>query len=116
MSHLFYWLWTSHIYITGFEQIIFILLLWTSHIILLALNKSYLFYCFEQVILFTDFQRIIYFTGYEQSCLFYWLWTSHNYFNDFEQVIFILLTLNKSKKSNSKTPMGETGYLCILGA
>ena len=28
----------------------------------------------------------------------------------------MLLTLNKSKKTNSKTPMGETGYLCILGA
>ena len=33
---------------------------------------------------------------------------------DFEQVIFILLTLNRSKKTNSKTPVGETGYLCIF--
>ena len=26
----------------------------------------------------------------------------------------ILLTLNRPKKHNSKTPMGETGYLCIF--
>ena len=49
-----------------------------------------------------------------RSYLFWWLWTGHIYFPNFEYVIFILLTLNRSKKTNSKTPVGEKGYLCIF--
>ena len=40
-----------------------------------------------------------------------------SYFADFEQVknlIVILLTLNKLKKINKKTPLRETGCVCIL--
>ena len=46
------------------------------------------------------------FADFEQVTIFkviYWLWTGHIYFTDFEQVIYILLTLNRSKKTNSKT-------------
>ena len=41
----------------------------------------------------------------------------YTYFSDIKQVensIFILLTLNKLKKINNKTPLGETGCLCTF--
>ena len=31
-----------------------------------------------------------------------------------KNLVVILMTLNKSKKTNSKTPVGETRYLCIF--
>ena len=51
------------------------------------------------------------------SWYFCWLWASQklsSYLTDFEQVKNYFTDFEQVKKTNSKTPLGETGCLCIL--
>ena len=80
----------------------------------------------EQVIIknshFADFEQVIsHFAALEQVIIKYGYFAGfgrvlikYGHFGDLEQVKNILLTMNKPKTPNSKTPVREAGYLCIF--